>query len=48
MEPLKTSSFQLPNGQTVETVYVKLADGQIVARAAHELVERPTLPKVQK
>lgn len=47
MPPLKTSSVQLPSGETVETVYVKLASGKIVPRRADELVPRPTPPKAQ-
>jgi hypothetical protein len=41
---VKTSSFQLPDGKTVETVYVRLPGGRIVARTASELVVRPTPP----
>jgi hypothetical protein len=41
---VKTSSFQLPNGETVETVYVRLPDGRIVARTPAELVARPKPP----
>lgn len=44
MEPLKTSSVQLPSGETVETVYVRLGSGKIVPRRADELVKRPTPP----
>lgn len=44
MEPVKTSSFQLPHAETIETVYVRLADGRIVPRRADELVKRPTPP----
>lgn len=44
MEPVKTSSFQLPNNQTVDVVFVKLADGRIVPRHPDELVFRPTPP----
>jgi hypothetical protein len=45
---LKQSSFQLPNGQTVETVYVQLPGGRIVPRRADELVARPTPPAPTK
>jgi hypothetical protein len=48
MEPVKTSSFQLPNGATVETVYVRLADGRIVPRHPDELLKRPTPPAVPR
>lgn len=41
---MKTSSFQLPKGEVVETVYVRLADGRIVPRAPSELVKRPAPP----
>lgn len=44
MEPVKTSSFQLPSSQTVEVVFVRLADGTIVPRAPHELIARPAPP----
>lgn len=45
MEPLKTSSVQLPSGETVPTVYVRLASGKIVPRHPDELVKRPTPPQ---
>jgi len=48
VEPVKTSSFQLPGSETVETVYVKLADGRIVPRRRDELVKRPTPPAPEK
>jgi hypothetical protein len=41
---VKTSSFQLPDGRIVETVYVELPGGRIVARTPDELVARPTPP----
>jgi len=44
VEPVKTSSLQLPTGQTVETVLVKLPGGRIVARTPGELVPRPVPP----
>lgn len=44
MEPVKTSSFQLPNQETVEVVFVRLPDGRLVARTPGELVKRPTPP----
>ncbi len=44
MEPLKTSSFQLPKNESVKVVMVRLADGRIVARTPDELVARPTPP----
>lgn len=44
MEPLKTSSVQLPSGETVETVYVRLDNGRIVPRRADEILKRPTPP----
>lgn len=48
MEPVKPSSLNLPNGQTVETVIVKLPGGRLVARTPAELVARPTPPQVTK
>lgn len=42
--PVKTSSFQLPNAETVETVYIRRSDGVIVPRRLSELVTRPPLP----
>lgn len=44
MLPVKTSSFQLPDSQSVPVVFVKLADGRIVPRHPDELVKRPPAP----
>jgi len=44
MEPVKTSSFQLPNGETVETVWVRLASGKLVPRHPDEVLKRPITP----
>jgi len=41
---VKTSSFQLPDGETVETVFIRLPNGRLIARTAAELVKRPTPP----
>jgi hypothetical protein len=41
---VKTSSRKLPTGQVVQTVFVQLKDGTVVARTADELVKRPTPP----
>jgi hypothetical protein len=43
-EPLKTSSFNLPQGETVEVVFVRLANGKLVPRSPKELIARPTPP----
>lgn len=43
-EPVKTSSFQLPAGETVEVIMVRLPNGRLVARTPDELVPRPTPP----
>jgi hypothetical protein len=48
MEPVKTSSFQLPNAETVDTVFVRLANGKIVPRRADEVIKRPTPPAATK
>lgn len=48
MEVVKTSSFQLPDAQTVNVVLVKLPGGRIVARTADQLVTRPTPPAPAK
>jgi hypothetical protein len=48
VEPVKTSSFQLPDAQTVDVVFVKNAAGKIVARHPSELVKRPTPPAAGK
>lgn len=48
MEPVKTSSFQLPNSVVVETVYVRLPGGRIVPRHPDELIARPTPPAAGK
>lgn len=37
----KTSLFPLPASQVIETVYVRLADGRIVARTPDELASLP-------
>jgi hypothetical protein len=44
MEPVKTSSFQLPNSAVVDVVFVKLPGGKIVPRHPDELIARPTPP----
>lgn len=44
MPPLKTSSVQLPSGETVETVYIRLDSGKIVPRRVDEILKRPTPP----
>lgn len=38
MASAKTSLFPLPDTQVIETVYVMLDDGRIVARSPEELV----------
>ncbi len=43
-QPVKTSSFQLPKGETVDVVFVRTAAGQLVPRHPSELVKRPTPP----
>jgi hypothetical protein len=48
MLPVKTSSFQLPDSRTADVVFVKLANGQIVPRAPHEVPKLPTPPAVGK
>ena len=48
MEPLKTSSFQIATGETVETVFVRLPNGRLVPRRADELIARPTPPPASK
>jgi len=48
MEPVKTSSFQLPNSQVVDVVFVRLPDGRIVPRHPDELLKRPTPPPARK
>jgi len=44
MEPVKTSSFQLPSATNVDVVFVKLPDGRIVPRHPSELIPRPAPP----
>jgi len=41
-QPVKTSSFQLPNNETVEIVFVRLASGKLAIRTPDQLVARPT------
>ena len=48
MPPVKTSSFNLPSGKTVDVVFVQLADGRIVPRHPSELEKRPTPPAASK
>lgn len=49
MASVKTSFFQLPKSQVVETVYVQLDDGRVVARTPDELAALPDelVPDVQ-
>jgi hypothetical protein len=47
MEPVKTSSFQLPNGEVIETIFVRLPNGRIVPRRPDEILKRPTPPTVK-
>ena len=44
MEPVKTSSFQLPSSQVVSVVFVRLDDGTIVPRHPNEVIKRPAAP----
>ena len=37
MENEKTSLFPLPETQVVQTIYVRLADGRLVARSVEEV-----------
>lgn len=39
-----TSSFSLPNGQTVEAYVVKRPDGTVVVRTREELERAPSAP----
>lgn len=48
MQPVKTSSFRLPQSQAVDVVFVRLDDGRIVPRHPDEVVKRPTPPAVSK
>ena len=48
VEPLKVSTFQLPNREQVKINFVRLADGRLVARTDDELVARPTPPVAPK
>lgn len=41
MENAKTSLFPLPDTQVVETVYVRLDNGQLVPRSPAELAALP-------
>jgi hypothetical protein len=42
MGSAKTSLFPLPPSRVIETVYVQLADGRIVARGTDELAAMPS------
>lgn len=48
MQPVKTSSFQLPGSETVPVVFVRLTDGRIVPRHPDEVPKRPAPPVVEK
>lgn len=48
MSVVKTSSFQLPNSDVVDVVFVKLASGKIVPRHPDEVIARPTPPAASK
>lgn len=48
MDPVKTSSFQLPNSKVVDVVFVRLPGGKIVPRHPDELLRRPTPPAAAK
>jgi hypothetical protein len=48
MQPVKTSSFQLPRSEQVPVVFVRLDDGRIVPRHPDEVVKRPMPPAVEK
>ena len=41
MANAKTSLFPIPETQVIETVYVRLPDGRVVARTPEELAELP-------
>jgi hypothetical protein len=40
----KTSSVQLPGGESVDIVLVRMPDGRLMPRRADELIKRPTPP----
>lgn len=40
----KTSSFNLPNGEVIGVVWIRLPDGRLVPRRPEELIQRPPLP----
>lgn len=44
MEPLKTSSFQMPKGEIVETVFVRMPGGRVLPRRRDEVIVRPAAP----
>ena len=44
MSDVKTSSFKLPNGEVIETVFVRKPDGSIAVRRPEELIPRPAPP----
>lgn len=48
MEPVKTSSFQLPSSAVVDVVFVRLASGKVVPRHPDEVIARPTPPAASK
>jgi len=38
----------LPNGEIVETIFVRLQNGRIVPRRPEEVIKRPAPPEPQK
>lgn len=44
MSPDPTSSFQLPKGETVEVIFVRLPNGRLVPRSPSDVLKRPTPP----
>jgi hypothetical protein len=41
---VKTSSFQIPRGESVSVTFIRLDNGKVVPRHPDEVVPRPTPP----
>lgn len=48
MAPVKTSSFQLAEGESIGVVFVRLPNGRLVPRHPSEVIARPTPPAPEK
>lgn len=47
MSPDTPLPIQLPKGEVVETVWIRLPNGKLVPRRADEIIKRPTPPTLK-